>query len=118
MCSLPDPAFSYCSVSLLKHWDLCQNIVRHFWKRWSEEYLTSLNRYNQWRCQSKNLEVGDIVLLKEDSIVSTQWPIARITEVHPGKDGLVRVATVKTAKGIYKHPMSKIALLLSSDSDL
>ena len=77
-----------------------------------------MNRYNQWRRQSKNLEVGDIVLLKEDNIVPTQWPIARITEVHPGKDGLVRVATVKTVKGIYKRPVSKIALLLSSDSDL
>ena len=118
MCSLPDPAFSYHSVSLLKHWDLCQNLVRHFWKRWSEEYLTSLNRYNQWRHQSKNLETGDIVLLKEDGIVPTQWPIARITEVHPGKDGLVRVATVKTVKGIYKRPVSKIALLLSSDANL
>ena len=30
MCSLPDPAFSYRSVSLLKH---CQNLVQHFWKR-------------------------------------------------------------------------------------
>ena len=104
MCSLPDPA--------------CQNLVWHFWKQWSEEYLTSLNRYNQWHRQSKNLEVGDIVLLKEDNIVPTQWPIARITEVHPGKDGLVRVAMVKTANGIYKRPVSKIALLLSSDSDL
>ena len=118
MCSLPDPAFSYHSVSLLKHWGLCQNLVWHFWKRWSEKYLTSLNRYNQWRRQSKNLEVGDIVMLKEDNIVPTQWPIARITEVHPGKDGLVCVATVKTAKGMYKHPVSKIALLLSFDSDL
>ena len=31
LCSLPDPAFSYRSLSLLKRWDLCQNLVRHFW---------------------------------------------------------------------------------------
>ena len=39
MCFLPDPAFSYRSVSLLKRWDLCQNLTRHFWRRWSEEYV-------------------------------------------------------------------------------
>ena len=116
MCSLPDPAFSYRSISLLKRWDLCQNLTRHFWRRWSEEYLTSLNRYNQWRRKSRNLEVGDIVLLKEDGIVPTQWPLARVDEVFPGKDGLVRVAMVRTTKGVYKRPISKIALLLPSDS--
>ena len=118
MCSLPDPAFTYRSVSLLKRWDLCQNLTRHFWKRWSEEYLTSLNRYNHCCRKSRNLEIGDVVLLKEDGIVPTQWPLARITEVFPGKDGLVRVAMVRTTKGVYKCPVSKIALLLPSDSNL
>ena len=118
MCSLPDPAFSYRSLSLLKLWDLCQNLVRHFWKRWSKEYLTSLNQYSQWCHQSKNLEVGDIVLLKEDGIVPTQWPLGRNVKVHPRKDILVHVITVRTCKGIYKRPVSKMALLLSSDSNL
>ena len=118
MCSLPDPAFSYHSLSLLKRWDLCQNLVCHFWKRWSEEYLTSLNKYSQWCRQSKNLEVGNIVLLKENGIVPIQWPLGKIVKVHHGKDTLVHVATLRTCKGIYKQPVSKITLLLSSDSNL
>ena len=118
MCSLPHPALSYSSLSLLKCWDLCQNLVHHFWKQWSEEYLTSLNKYSQWCRKSKNLEVGNIVLLKEDGIVPTQWPLGRIVKVHPGKDTLVCVATVRTCKGVYKRPVSKIALLLSNDSNL
>ena len=117
MTLLPDSAVSYRSCSLLKRWDLCQSLVCHFWKRWSEEYLTSLNRYNRWYRQSRNLEVGDIVLIKEDGIIPTQWPMARIIEVHPGKDALVRVVTVKTIKGTYKRPVSKIALLLSSNDN-
>lgn len=28
---LPDPSFSYKSVSLIRHWHLCQNLVCHFW---------------------------------------------------------------------------------------
>lgn len=117
LCDLPDPAFSYRSLSLLRRWRLCQNLVRHFWRRWSEEYLSSLNKYSKWHRQSKNLEVGDIVVLKEDNMITTQWILAKVIEVYPGKDGLVRVATVKTAKGVYKRPVSKIAVLLSSESE-
>ena len=113
LCALPDPSFSYRSVSLLRRWYLCQNLVRHFWKRWSAEYLSSLNRYNKWHHPSRNLSVGDLVVLKEDGTIPTNWPLARVTQVYPGKDGLVRVATVKTTKGTYKRPVSKIALLLS-----
>ena len=56
--------------------------------------------------------MGDLVLLKEDGIVSAKWPLARVTQVHPGSDGLVRVVTVRTMKSTYKRPVSKIALLL------
>ena len=89
MCALPDPAFSFRSVTLLRRWDLCQNLVRHFWKRWSSEYLTSLNKFNKWHHPARNLRVGDIVVIRDDSLVPTNWPIARVAEIHSGKDGLV-----------------------------
>ena len=38
--ALPDPALSYCDVSLLHRWHLCQDIVRHFWRRLSADYLS------------------------------------------------------------------------------
>jgi hypothetical protein len=43
--SLPDRAFSYRSVSLLHRWHLCQNLVRHFWQRWSSDYLSNLRKF-------------------------------------------------------------------------
>ena len=114
--ALPDPSFSYYSVSLLRRWHLCQNLVRHFWQRWSGEYLTALNRYNKWHFPSRNVTLGDIVVLREDGTIPTNWPLARVIQTHPGKDSLVRVVTVKTANGIYKRPVSKIAVLVPSNS--
>ena len=114
--SIPDSAFSYRPVSLLKRWHLCQSIVRHFWKRWSTEYITSLRRSNKWLRSSRNIQVGDIAILQEDNLVPTKWPLARVLEVYPGKDGLVRVVTVKTSTGVYKRPISKLALLLPQDT--
>ncbi|XP_075157471.1 uncharacterized protein LOC142230723 [Haematobia irritans] len=44
-----------------------------------------------------------------------QWPLARITEVHPGTDGRVRVVSVISNGKTYKRPVSKIALLPVKD---
>lgn len=114
LCSLPDPSFSYHSLTLQHCWNLCQTLNSHFWNRWSSDYL-SLNHYSKWYKEVKNLEVGDIVVIKEDNLLSAQWPLARVTEIYPGEDGLVRVVSVRTNKGVYKRPVSKLALLLPAN---
>ena len=44
---IPENSFSYRSLTLLKLWHLCQALVRHFWQRWAQEYVTSLQRYGK-----------------------------------------------------------------------
>ena len=113
--ALPDPAFSYRSINLLRRWHLCQNLLRHFWKKWSTDYLASLRKYAKWHKPSQNLSVGDVVVLHEDGLTPTTWILGRIVEVFLGKDGLIRVVNVKTRTGIYKRPVHKLSLLLSSE---
>ncbi|EFA13021.1 hypothetical protein TcasGA2_TC011487 [Tribolium castaneum] len=43
----------------------------------------------------KNFNVGELVLIKEDNINPSKWPLAKIKEVHPGGDGVVRVVTLE-----------------------
>ena len=90
-------------------------LVRHFWQRWSTEYI-SLRRYIQWHHPTRNVQVGDVVILQEDNMVPTKWPLAKVIQTHTGKDRLVRVVTIKTATGTYKRSVTKITLLLPSDS--
>jgi len=113
--SLPDPQGSYRAISLLKRWHLCQNLVRHFWERWSKEYLCILNKHNKWRFPTRNVAVGDVVILQERGMVPTEWPLGRIVEVYPGQDGMVRVVSVKTSRGIYHRPVTKIAVLIPTE---
>ena len=87
--ALPDPSFSYQKFSLLHRWHLCQALVRHFWQRWSSEYLTTLQKFAKWCRPSKNISIGDVVVLREDRMVPTQWPLARVVKVHTGHDGVV-----------------------------
>ena len=109
LCALPDPSSSHHSVSLL---NLCQNLIRHFWRRWSDEYLTSLNKFNKWHHPTRNLRVGDVIVLQEDNLVPTKWPLVRVTQVHCGRDGLIRVKDTrrniqetsnKTYSSAFKH---------------
>ena len=116
--ALPDS--SYISdaqpSSILKRWHLCQVLVRHFWKRWSSEYLTTLQRIHKWRYPKHNIAIGDIVVMKEDNLSPTTWPLAKVIQVHPGNDGHVRVVTIQTKSSVFKRPVHKIALLLSHEN--
>ena len=56
------------------------------------------------------MQVGNVVLLQEDNLILTKWPLGRIINIRPGKDGFVRIVTVKTSNGTYKRPITKIAL--------
>ncbi len=65
----------------------------------------------------RNVVVGDIVILKDETLFPTKWPLARVIDVHPGRDNLVRVVTIKTEKGIYRRPVTKIVVLVPADQD-
>ena len=88
---------------------VCEALVRHFWERWSLEYLIG---YTKWKQPNKNLCKGDVVVLREDGMVPTQWPLARIMDTRQGKDGLVRAVT---KSGVYTRPVTKVAPLVSCD---
>ena len=46
--------------------------------------------------------IGDVVLIIEENPFTNKWPLGRIVDTHPGRDGHVRVVTIKTANGVYK----------------
>ena len=81
------------------------------------QYVTALNKFSKWTRPSKNVSIGDIVILRDETLFPTKWPLAKVVDVHPGRDNFVRVVTVKTMKGIYKRPITKVVVLLPAESD-
>ncbi|KMQ85212.1 hypothetical protein RF55_16360 [Lasius niger] len=57
----------------LSRWQHLQKLRQHFWKRWHEEYLHELQKHHKWYSKGKNLEIGTLILLKEDNIPPLQW---------------------------------------------
>lgn len=82
-------------------------MVHSFWKRWSNDYITSLQQRGKWHKQCPNINIGDLVIIKETNIPPSHWMLCRIILLHPGTDGEVRVVTVKTAQTTLKRPVVK-----------
>ena len=112
---VPEPDRVSEKISLGKRWELYSQMVQHFWSRWSREYLTSLQERQKWFYPQKSLEVGDLVVIKDETCPPGKWPLARITAVHPGTDNLVRAVSLRTATSDLDRPAVKIISLLSKD---
>ena len=81
-----------------KRWRRFQGLVKHFWQRILKEWLPGLNPTTKWHKEKKNLKVGDIVIVVSPDSPRAHWPLAKVTQVFPGKDGKVRVAQVQLGK--------------------
>ena len=76
-------------------------VMQAFWTRWQKEYLTSLREYNSYHKKTSNktaVSIGDVVLL-HDNVPRNQWKIGVVTDVHKGKDGLVRSVSLRISSG-------------------
>lgn len=110
--SYPEKDVSETPVNRLKFWELCNNMKQSFWKVWSNQYLNTLQCRPKWKNVMPNLTIGSLVILKEDNSPPMYWPMARITNVFPGSDNLVRTVEVKTANGrLHRRSVTKVCLL-------
>lgn len=100
-----------------KRWRRIQYLANEFWQRWKKEYLPTLQKRTKWQDASENLQVGDVVICKEDGLQRGAWPLARIVKVHESSDDVIRSVTVRNVNGCYRRPATKIVLLLRPDSD-
>jgi len=95
-----------------KRWRQVQYFSDMFWKRWTKEYLPSLQKRMKWSEFRRNVDAGDLVLVVDDSTPRCSWPLGRILETYPNKDdGLVRVAKVNTKSGTFLRPVTKLCVL-------
>ena len=89
-------------------------LVNHFWKRLVKEYLPTLLKRSKWSDSDQTpLRVNDIVWILKDMTPRGIWPLGRVLEVYPGRDGQHRVVKVKTAYGTYVRPVSALARVLA-----
>ncbi|XP_056017291.1 uncharacterized protein LOC130053762 [Ostrea edulis] len=104
---------------LRSQWKLVQGLADEFWSKWTKEYISSLQVRRKWKQPEVNLNVGDIVLVKEKDFHRSMWPMAIVTKLFPSDDFLVRKVEIKLYKEnkicVFVRPVVDLVLLVSSD---
>lgn len=109
--SIPQTDVTQVNENRLTHFKRLQQMVQHFWQRWSNQYVSTLQERSKWNKKVPNLEIGTLVLVKDDNLAPLFWKLGRVVEVFPGKDNIVRVINIKTTSGVVKRSITKVCAL-------
>ena len=108
-----------------RRWRRVQYLAQEFWVRWRRDYLMNLQRRPKWTGKRPSLAKGDIVLLKDKTAKRNHWPLARVECVQTGRDGLVRVVSMRVGKDsknvpskLFTRAIHDVVLLLPSPRDI
>ncbi|KAL0154219.1 hypothetical protein M9458_050473 [Cirrhinus mrigala] len=109
-----------------KRWRRVQYLCEQFWGRWRIEYLGNISLRQRWHIPRRNVQVGDVVIVKEGEALRNEWRMARVLKVCKDDDGLVRKATIQmgdrglgrrgerlTKPSIVERPIQKLVILVS-----
>lgn len=114
--AFPEPDVTHLPINRLCRLQYLEKLRQGFWKKWSKDYLQQLQTRSKWKRKADtNLEIGQLVIIKDDNLPPLAWPTGRITELHRGNDGCVRAVTLKTAHGPKSRGISKICVLPIQD---
>jgi hypothetical protein len=113
--SLPEPNLMDINIGRLDRWQAIQQRQQAFWKRWSGEFISRLQQRPKWIKEQPQLETNSIVIVKDENLPPAKWRLGRVIALHPGQDGNIRVATIKTMIGEIKRSVTKLCVLPTQD---
>ncbi|XP_073949108.1 uncharacterized protein [Choristoneura fumiferana] len=77
-----------------------------------------LQKRQKWRTQKGQLQLGEMVLVRDDRLPPSRWLLGRVTRLHPGSDGVTRVADVLTTSGTLRRAFNRLCPLPVMDQNV
>ncbi|XP_058443569.1 uncharacterized protein LOC131425583 [Malaya genurostris] len=100
-----------CSAEALRDcYKKSQKLADVLWQRWIKEYIPLVNHRTKWFEDKESIKVGELVFIIDGDNWRT-WVRGIVEHVIRGQDGRIRQAMVRTSKGVFRRPVSKLALL-------
>ncbi|EDX05789.1 GD21616 [Drosophila simulans] len=109
--SFDEPDITGLNYNRLDSWQRISFLQQIFWSRWKEEYLTLLQQRSKWRTPKPGVAMDNVVLAKDENLPPMRWPLAKVIQLIPGRDGVARVAELRTASGVIRRAVNKLCLL-------
>ena len=73
--------------------------------------MPTLQQRVKWNQVRDVLKTGDLVLVVDEAVPRSQWPMGVVESVKTSQYRLVRFAVVKTAKGLKERAITNIVIL-------
>ena len=115
---------------LRKRWRRVQHLANLFRKKWRKEFLQGFQLRKKWTKPQRNLQKGDIIMLKHENIPINLWRLERVQDVFPSKDYLVwKVELAMGSSNLDKRgrriggtqylerPIYKLVLIMEADRE-
>ncbi|XP_041984087.1 uncharacterized protein LOC121736770 [Aricia agestis] len=110
--TVPNPQISEdININQLQRFRRVEIIKQHFWQRYANDYIYSLQQKTKWHHNKRDLMPNTLVLIKDKMAPPLLWSLGRVEKVFPGVDGVNRVAQIKTAKGVIRRAWNNICAL-------
>ncbi|XP_015121518.1 uncharacterized protein LOC107044225 [Diachasma alloeum] len=106
------------STSLNARVNYHQRLREELRSRFRIEYLGQLKQHGVIKPAVIKIKEGYVVFVGSDNVKRLEWPLARVDQVFPGKDGEIRVVKLKTANGYVTRPIQKLYPLEMSMSEI
>ena len=97
-----------------------QLLADSFWKRWRSEFIQTLQSRQKWTADQRNMQTGDVVLMRDKQVARNSWPVGVVNRVIPSADGQVRSAEIRVIAdngkpAVYTRPVVELVLLVPND---
>ena len=89
--------------SARKRLSFLEQLITAWWNRWYQTVLPSLVPSYKWLTRHRNVQVGDVCLIRYKNEVRATYRLGKVVQAKPGVIGLVRKVTLK-----YKLPNENV----------
>jgi hypothetical protein len=106
---------------LTRRFENVQRTQQEFWKRWIEEVFPEMLKRSKWKRDKRDLEVGDIVLRKNETAAGHTYKYAKVVKVYTSADGKVRAADIQyklPGESVFRtttRPIHKLVLVVPAE---
>jgi len=104
---VPDDCKVAIHLKKSKRYQIIQQVTADFWFRWSQEVTLEAIIRQQWHENGRNLQVGDIVLVHDQSPLKGKYILGMVESVKQSEDNLVRSCVVGYSIPNSRDPIGK-----------
>ena len=92
---IPDDTNIAENLPVAARYRLVKHVSDVFWHRWCMYVSPALVVRQKWHEKSRNLKVGDLVMICDSSKVKSKYKLGIVDQLNESKDGVVRSTTVR-----------------------